>query len=116
MDDPLTTALGVTGIGMLVLFLALAILYALMYALTELTKDRPEEGADEHGNGGADKQRVMRRRAALIAVAIARAEHDLNTAGFQEGQETTVRERVSPWRAHHHQRQLTHAPRPRRAR
>jgi biopolymer transport protein ExbB/TolQ len=138
MDNPLVISLVVTGIGMLMLFLALAILYGLMYLMTRMTniravvKDRPEAGAAEEGSRGAGEQgsrgaeeqrskraeeqrskraeeeRVMRRRAAAIAVALARAERELGHIGTPGAEETTASPwRVSAWRALHHQRQLT---------
>jgi Na+-transporting methylmalonyl-CoA/oxaloacetate decarboxylase gamma subunit len=122
MDNPLVISLVVTGIGMLMLFLALAILYGLMYLMTRMTsiraviKEGPEAGAGEQGSRGAEEQRskgaeeerVMRRRAAAIAVALARAERELGHIGTPGAEETTASPwRVSPWRALHHQRQLT---------
>ena len=63
MDDPIIVALVVSGIGMLMLFLALAFLYGLMVLMTRITsiqalsKDRPE--AEEAGSG---KQEAGSRR------------------------------------------------------
>jgi Na+-transporting methylmalonyl-CoA/oxaloacetate decarboxylase gamma subunit len=131
MDDPLVVSLVVSGIGMLTLFLALAILCGLMYLMTRITnirfiKDRPEavageqgsRGAGEQGSRGAEEQRskdarerrAMQRRAAVIAVALARAEADrkrpldLSPIGAPGAGEAVG---VSAWRALHHQRQLT---------
>jgi len=123
MDNPLA----ISGIGMLILFLALALLYGLMYALTGLTRKRPEVGAkeDERGaalpstlEGGAAlmSESVLRRRAAAIAVALARAECELPRASAGVAEEDTGRGRISPWRALHHQRQLTRNRPPRRVR
>ena len=112
MDDPLITALSVTGIGILVLFVALVFLYGLMYLMTEFTKDRTETGAKEKGGRGVDQQHQgMRRRAAVIAVALARAEQELGGDGRPEAPGVASprhdeRGRFSPWRAYHHQRQL----------
>ena len=113
MEDPLNTALVVTGIGMLVLFLALAFLYGLIYLLTEITTDRPEAGAEE---GAKTVARERRRQAAVIAVALARAEQELGATAVSEANAAAGRWRVSPWRAHHHQRQLTRNLRRKRAR
>jgi Na+-transporting methylmalonyl-CoA/oxaloacetate decarboxylase gamma subunit len=121
MDDPLMTALSVTGIGMLVLFVALVFLYGLMYLLTEFTKDRTETATEEKEGRGAEKQHEMRRRAAVIAVALARAGQESD--GY-DGPEALGRaspwhdayERVSPWRAHHQQRQLSRSVLRRRVR
>ena len=43
MDDPLMISIAVSGIGMLVLFGALAFLCGLMYLMTEFIHDRPQE-------------------------------------------------------------------------
>jgi Na+-transporting methylmalonyl-CoA/oxaloacetate decarboxylase gamma subunit len=136
MDDPLVISLAVTGAGMLMLFLALAVLCGLMYLMTWMTNIRapieewPEAGAAEQGSRGAEEQRskgaeaerVMRRKAAAIAVALARAERELSSSGSPcpigaPGAEGVAGPwRVSPWRALHHQRQLTHNPPARRIR
>jgi len=112
MDDPLTISLVVTGIGMLALFIALALLYGLMYLMTAVIKDRSEgkTGAEEVERG-ADEERVRRQRAAAIGVALARAEREMIVVPAPEERET-----VSPWRALHHHRQLTLTLRTRRAR
>ena len=121
MDDPLITALSVTGIGMLVLFVALVFLYGLMYLLTEFTKDRTATATEEKDGRGAAEQHEMRRRAAVIAVALARAEQGLGGYGRPEalgsaGPWHAEQGRVSPWRAHHQQRQLSRSVLRRRAR
>ena len=125
MDDPLV----ISGIGILLLFLALALLYGLMYALTGLTRERPAAGAKEEESAtslpstleGAAAlpstiEGVLRRRAAAIAVALARAERELTGASAPGAEEDIGRWRISPWRALHHQRQLARNLPPRRAR
>jgi Na+-transporting methylmalonyl-CoA/oxaloacetate decarboxylase gamma subunit len=131
MDNPLVISLAVTGVGMLMLFLALAVLCGLMYLMTWMTniqapiEEWPEAGAEEEGSRGAGEQRsrgaeeqrgkgaeaerVMRRKAAAIAVALARAERELSSSG-------SPCPSGSPWRALHHQRQLTRNPPARRIR
>ncbi|MEE9617936.1 MAG: hypothetical protein V3T90_13160 [Anaerolineae bacterium] len=123
MDSPVTISLVVSGIGMLMLFLALTLLCGLMYLMTALIKDRPEagiggqgsRGAGEQGSRGAGEQRSKgaeeqeagsrKRQAAVIGVALARAEQELSpidalrVEGAEDG--------VSAWRMLHHQRQLT---------
>ncbi len=108
MQDPLGTALVVTGVGMLALFVALALLYGLMYLMTTFIKDPPvatvELTAQEPPSapGGA-------LRAAVIAVALARAEQE------QASSAPPVGETPSAWRALHHQRQLAQTPRARKS-
>jgi len=107
MEDPLAISLVVTGIGMLVLFLALLFLCGLMYLMTALIKDRPEVeekgsmGEGGCGSVGADEQRAMRRRVAVIGVALARAELELSSAGLPE-----IETSPSPWQQYHRQRLL----------
>ena len=118
MDNPLGISLVVTGIGMLMLFLALAVLYGLMHAMTRATsvrasiRGRPEaEGqggveAGEVGSAGDGEEGAMRRKAAVVAVALARAEGDLGQVGVPGAEGPT-----SGWRAFYHQRQLSlHLP------
>ena len=102
MDSPLTLALAISGIGLLVLFAALAFLYGLMYAMTAFIKDRPiakqEEPAltvetDESASPAA-------RRASVIAVALARAE--LEQSPTSPLPETGS----SPWGQYHRRRLL----------
>jgi Na+-transporting methylmalonyl-CoA/oxaloacetate decarboxylase gamma subunit len=116
MENPLAISLVVTGIGMLMLFLALAILYGLMYLMTTLIKDRPKAGEVEQEATGVrqDAGRVEqgarsvepeagdgRRRAAVIGVALARAELELSLAAAPE-----VEAGPSAWQQYHRQRVL----------
>jgi len=82
MDSPLTLALTISGIGLLVLFAALAFLYVLMYAMTALIKDRPSVKQEESAPTVEPDERTARatRRAAVIAVALARAELESSPA------------------------------------
>ena len=110
MDDPLIISLVVSGIGMLMLFVALALLYGLMYLMTAFITDRPKAVTEtgEEGSRGAEEQRRSRLRAAAVAVALARAEQELSAIGAP-GEEGAI----SPWRVFHHHRQLTLNPRTR---
>jgi Na+-transporting methylmalonyl-CoA/oxaloacetate decarboxylase gamma subunit len=126
MDSPLLISLVVTSIGMLMLFLALAVLYGLMVLMTRVTdvrgliKERPEAETGEQGSKGAGSRkqeaRDGKRRAAVIGVALARAEQQLSEVGAPGAEEAASSWRVSPWRALHHQRQLTVSRRTRRTR
>ena len=107
MQDPLSTSLVVTGVGMLALFVALALLCALMYLMTTFIKDPPVATVKLTKEplpapGGA-------LRAAAIAVALARAEQE------QASSAPPLDETPSAWRALHHQRQLAQAPRARKS-
>ena len=105
MDNPLAISLIVTGIGMAMLFLAVALLYGLMVLMTEVIREREGREGREGGEEGA------RWRAAVIGVALARAEHELAATGLPGPVETP-----SAWRVLHQQRQLTLSLRPRRTR
>ena len=124
MDNPLVISLVVSGIGMLMLFLALALLYGLMYLMTALLKDRPEASAGEQEAGEGRQEARSRRqeagsrkwRVAVIGVAMARAELEMGGIGAPGAGELGGPGRASAWRALHHQRQLTLNVRSRRAR
>ena len=103
MNNPLRISLVVTGIGMLALFLALFVLYCLMYLMTTVLRDRPsgvtspaksEEELADHENGHLV--------AAAIAIALARAELELMGATMP-----TPGVGASAWRTLHHQRHLS---------
>jgi Na+-transporting methylmalonyl-CoA/oxaloacetate decarboxylase gamma subunit len=111
MDNPIIISLVVSGIGMLMLFLALTLLYGLMYLMTWMTNERPPV-TDQSETTEIEEQSARHRmqHAAVIAVALARAEQDTSPISTTETQETT-----SAWRAFHHQRQLAHNTPARRA-
>ena len=120
MDHPLTTSLVVSGIGMLLLFAALAFLCGLMYLMTAFIKDRPEaeeqetEGEKQEvssdssprsaAKGEKRETRLKAQRAAAIAVALARAELELGSISAPGADEAGD---LSAWRALHQQRQLS---------
>jgi Na+-transporting methylmalonyl-CoA/oxaloacetate decarboxylase gamma subunit len=115
MQDPLTISLFVSGVGMLMLFVALGFLYLLMYLLTEYVTDRPEtQAGDQPAAGQRPITEQGRRTAAVIAVALARAEQTrISTDAPEplgEGGPTSL------WWIAHHQRQLTQSRPARRSR
>lgn len=84
-DNPLATSLLVTGIGMAVVFVAMALFYASMHLLTALIRDNPARdvqadtraviGKEVNSAIGANEPDLgAPLRAAAIAVALARAE------------------------------------------
>jgi Na+-transporting methylmalonyl-CoA/oxaloacetate decarboxylase gamma subunit len=81
MESLLTLALAISGIGLLILFAALAFLYGLIYAMTALIKDRPGAKRGEPAPTVETDERTTRatQRAAVIAVALARAELELRS-------------------------------------
>ncbi len=110
MDHPLTTSLVVSGIGMLLLFAALAFLCGLMYLMTAFIKDRPEaeeqeaSGEERKASGEEREMGIKARRAAAIAVALARAELEMRPISAPGADEAGD---LSAWRALHQQRQLS---------
>ncbi len=103
MESVLNIALAVSGIGLLLLFAALAFLYGLIYAMTALIKDRPGAQREdpmpivETDDGTARAAR----RAAVIAVALARAELESKPVG-----PVLAEAGSSPWGQYHHHRLL----------
>ncbi len=108
MQDPLATSLVVTGVGMLTLFVALALLCALMYLMTTFIKDPPVATVELDQETPPAQDDAL--RAAVIAVALARAEQELSVVSPVERVEQTH----SAWHVLHHQRQLTRTPRVRK--
>ena len=104
MDSDLTTALVISGVGLLMLFAALAFLYGLIYAMTVIFKDRPDD-VEQKGPApaaGADRGAAhAKRRAAVVAVALARAQLQSSPAGSPE---TEIG--IGPWGQYHRHRQL----------
>ena len=96
MDNPITISLVVSGVGMLILFLALAFLYGLIMLMTALIKDRPtNQPTSQQTNPPTNHLR----QAAVIAVALARAE--LDSVSLPE-----VEAVPSPWQQYHRDRLL----------
>jgi hypothetical protein len=106
MDDPVVVSLVVSGIGMLALFVALALLYGLMYLLTLFIRDRPagqstRQQTNQPASQLIDQPTDQLKRAAMVGVALARAELEMSDIGSLD-----VAGTASGWRALHRQRQL----------
>lgn len=105
MASRLVTSLVVSGLGMLMLFAAMLFLYALMYGMTVLIKDRPQAGEQRvrTTEDGDSRGAIGRKReAAVIATALARAEEEMSGVAAQK----TTEETVSAWWTLHHYRRL----------
>jgi Na+-transporting methylmalonyl-CoA/oxaloacetate decarboxylase gamma subunit len=102
MTNPLVAALTVSGIGMLMLFVAMGLLYGLMYGMTALIKDDRPASPNRGGDPTSSPRETQ--IAAAIAVALARAEREMSTADAPQVKETN-----SAWWRLHHQRQLTNS-------
>ena len=113
MQDPLATSLVVTGVGMLALFVALALLCALMYLMTTFIKDPPVATVKLDQETPPAQEGAL--RAAVIAVALARAEQELQASSALPAASVLAGDQTSSaWHALHHQRQLTRTPRARK--
>ena len=100
MDNPITISLVVSGVGMLILFLALAFLYGLIMLMTALIKDQPiNQPTSQQTNKPTNQPTNHLRQAAVIAVALARAE--LDSVSLPEAEVVP-----SPWQQYHHDRLL----------
>jgi Na+-transporting methylmalonyl-CoA/oxaloacetate decarboxylase gamma subunit len=104
MDNPLTIALAVSGVGLLILFAALAFLYVLIYAMTALIKDRPDTKQEEPVLTVETDGRTARfaRRAAVIGVALARAKLESRPIGPLPAEAGS-----RPWGQYHRRRLLS---------
>ncbi len=105
MASLLITSVVVSGLGMLMLFVAMTVLYGLMYGMARLIKDGRQ--AEEQRTRRAEEQergkaRGRRRQAAVIAIALARAQQEMSLVGARR-----TEERISAWWTLHHHRQLT---------
>jgi Na+-transporting methylmalonyl-CoA/oxaloacetate decarboxylase gamma subunit len=115
VENTVVTTLVVGGIGLLLLFLALLILYGLMYWMTSVLKDPlpdPESSAREEPDAPEEATAVY--RAAAIAVALAQARQAPVPVSTRATTDATSTGSVSSWWALHHDRQLTCTPHTRR--
>ena len=105
MDDTVVVALLISAVGLSLLFVALLLLYGLMVALTAVARDRvPSPGPTTPAPAGpapAGDDQVRRAQAAVVAVALARAEREQRAAVPPEPVGGW-----SPWRQFHAQRLL----------
>jgi Na+-transporting methylmalonyl-CoA/oxaloacetate decarboxylase gamma subunit len=103
MDNLLAIALAVSGVGLLILFAALTFLYGLIYAMTALIKDRPGAQREESVPTVKTDEGMARaaRRAAVIAVALARAELESRPIGPLPAEASS-----RPWGQYHRRRLL----------
>ncbi len=115
MENLFVVSLVVSGLGMLLLFLALAILYGLIYLMTTVLRDpsaAPVHAGSEEQTVRGGKEATY--RAAAIAVALACARQEPSPIGMPAASEGTgadaQRLEASAWWTLHHDRQLTHKP------
>jgi hypothetical protein len=125
LENSLLAALVISVVGMTLLFLFLVFFYGLLALLAAVFKDRPssatEQAAGMEGVGdgeGTDGQEDAVLRAAVVAVALARAEAEVYSGpgAVVVSEEAADGLSVSAWWSLHHQRQITTNPGPRRSR
>lgn len=106
MSEPLVMALGITIVGMTLLFLTLLLFYGLLSLLTIVFKaPAPTSGEGVGGSGDSPAGEEPMLRAAAIAVALARTEAERANLPALLPEEGAA---ASPWWVLHQQRQLTH--------
>lgn len=109
MDIPLSTAMAIIGIAILVLLVVLSALAGLIYFVTGVIKDNAE--TEEEANAAPQAaavavepvvvdERTVKTKVALIAVALARAAQ----VGSGKGEEGDSR--ISSWRQYYQTRRL----------
>jgi hypothetical protein len=125
LDSSLLTALIISVVGMTLLFLSLILFYGLLLLLAAIFKDRPstlpppaaesEDAGDRERHEGQDDALI---RAAIVAVALARAEAEAvsGPAVAVAPEVAAAGQPVSAWWSLHHQRQITTSPDTRRSR
>jgi Na+-transporting methylmalonyl-CoA/oxaloacetate decarboxylase gamma subunit len=113
LENPVIIALVIAGIGITLLFLSLVLFYGLLVLLTRLFPARETPDAASSKEHVEERERVVaahqaKVQAALVAVAIARAEAEQGIArpGIPPAGETAGTRDVSPWWALHHQREV----------
>jgi Na+-transporting methylmalonyl-CoA/oxaloacetate decarboxylase gamma subunit len=99
MNELFLETLLISAVGMTLLFLALLLLTGLMFLLTAVTRERARKPPTAPVTESAPD--TLRARAAVIAVALARAEQESAPVA-----PTEMEEMPSAWRALHQQRQL----------
>ena len=110
MENPLAIALTVSGVGLLILFGALAFLCGLMYVMTTILRDRPDvkEKLPVPIVEADGKSAHVMQKVAVVAVALARAELESSLARPPEAEVG-----LSPWGQYHRHRLLSVNPRAR---
>jgi Na+-transporting methylmalonyl-CoA/oxaloacetate decarboxylase gamma subunit len=113
MENMLQTSLVIVSVGIVVLLAVLSLLAGIVYLLTLTVKDKPADVAEvveiatEPAVEMGQSQKV---RAALIGVALARAEAEMALSAAPE-----ISVETNSWRQFHRSRRLSQSLKPRRA-
>ena len=110
MENPLTTSLVITAIGMTLLFLSLVLFYGILSLLTAITRERAREAEQQESEEHTPQHRAL--QAAAIAIALARVEA-AQRPGRADGAPAGTHD-ITSWWSMHHQQRLAGEKRPRR--
>ena len=111
MENPLTTSLVITAIGISLLFLSLVLFYGILSLLTAVTRERPREAGRQEPDEHVPEDRSM--QAAAIAIALARIEAAQGPGSAGEAAISPSGDcDVTSWWSMHHQQRLAGEKRP----
>ena len=104
MENPLTTSLVISAIGISLLFLSLVLFYGILSLLTAITRERAGEAERQEPEEHGPEHRAL--QAAAIAIALARIEtaQGPGSAGKAAGASPGALDAASWWSVHHQQR------------
>ena len=104
MENPLTTSLVISAIGMSLLFLSLVLFYGILSLLTAITRERAKEAERQGPEEHAPEHRAL--QAAAIAIALARIDttQGPRSAAQPAGTSAGAPDATSWWSVHHQQR------------
>lgn len=101
MSEALRQSLLVTGVGMAVVFVAMALFYGSMELLAAVFRPRPRDRKVPGAQPLSEDSSSPRLRAAAVAIVLARARQSSKKAW-----PSTSPQPSSPWGEYHRQRQL----------
>jgi Na+-transporting methylmalonyl-CoA/oxaloacetate decarboxylase gamma subunit len=111
LENPLTTSLVITAIGMSLLFLSLVLFYGILSLLTAITRERPREAEQQESEQHAAEDRSLQAAAIAIALARIQAAQGPGSAGEVVISPSSDCD-VTSWWAMHHQQRLAGEKRP----
>jgi Na+-transporting methylmalonyl-CoA/oxaloacetate decarboxylase gamma subunit len=113
MENILQTSLVIVSVGIVVLLAVLSLLAGIVYLLTLTVKDKPADVAEVveiAAEPAVEMGQSQKVRAALIGVALARAEAEMALSAAPE-----ISGENNSWRQFHRSRRLSQSLKPRRA-
>ena len=113
MENPLTTSLVISAIGISLLFLSLVLFYGILSLLTAITRERSKEAEQQEPEEHGPEHRAL--QAAAIAIALARIDtaQGPGSAAQPAGASAGTLD-ITSWWSVHHQQQLAGEKRRRR--